>query len=281
VDYIPTQKLILPVDTVNALANGAIRPGEEGKMLPELKFSLKPNAQIMKGTLAQLDVLGSNKWERPVYYTSGGFSGSLGLERFYRTEGLAYRIVPIETPYKSIIEMGSIDTDTLYHRLMNTFEWGRMNQEDVHLDYYTIRTFSVIRFRSLYTRLALELLKEEEGEKAIKVLDRCMELAPNKVLPFDQYVSGITIPDGQGGLTHYEGIIEAYYLCGETEKANTILKEHYASLSDKYLYLNSMKQRHKNSLQREMNEILFQLEELGILVKSYKQTELMLELGLG
>ena len=281
VDYIPTQKLILPVDTVNALANGDIRPGDEDKMLPELRFTLKPNAQIMKGSLAQLDVLGSNKWKRPIYYTSGGFDGSLGLERFYRTEGLAYRIVPVETPYKSIIEMGSIDTDTLYHRLMNTFEWGRMNQEDVHLDYYTIRTLSVIRFRSLYTRLAMELLKEEKGEKAIQVLDRCMELAPNNVLPFDQYVSGITIPDGQGGLTHYEGVIEAYYLCGETEKANNILKEHYSSLSDKYLYLNSMKQRHKNSIQREMNEVLFQLEELGILVKSYKQTELMLELGLG
>ena len=124
-------------------------------MDPEFRFTLKPNEQIMKGSLAQLDVLGTNKWKRPVYYTSGGFDGSLGLERYYRTEGLAYRVVPIETPYKSILAMGGIDTDTLYDRLMNTFEWGRMNQEDVQLDYYTIRTLSVIRFRSLHTRLAL------------------------------------------------------------------------------------------------------------------------------
>ncbi len=281
VDYIPTQKLILPVDSANALASGAVRMGEEGSMLSELRLTLKPNAQIMKGSLAQLDVLASNKWERPVYYTSGGFDGSLGLERFYRTEGLAYRVVPKEKSYSSILEMGDIDTDTLYHHLMNTFEWGRMNQEDVHIDYYTVRTLSVIRFRSLHTRLALELIKEGKNEKAINVLDRCMELAPSRVLPYDQYVSGITIPDRQGGTIHYEGIIEAYYLCGEMDKANAILREHYTTLSEEYLYLNSMKARHKNSIQREINELLFQMEELSILLQKFKQSDLILELGMG
>ncbi len=281
VDFIPTQKLILPVDSANALASGAVRMGEEGSMLSELRLTLKPNAQIMKGSLAQLDVLGSNKWERPVYYTSGGSDGSLGLERFYRTEGLAYRVVPKETPYSSVLEMGDIDTDTLYHHLMNTFEWGRMNQEDVHIDYYTVRTLSVIRFRSLHTRLALELIKEGKNEKAINVLDRCMDLAPSRVLPYDQYVSGITIPDRQGGMIHYEGVIEAYYLCGEMDKANAILREHYTTLSEEYLYLNSMKARHKNSIQREINELLFQMEELSILLQKFKQSDLILELGMG
>ena len=281
VDYIPTQKLILQVDSANALASGAVRLGEEGSMLSELRLTLKPNAQIMKGSLAQLDVLGSNKWERPVYYTSGGFNGSLGLERFYRTEGLAYRVVPKETPYSSILAMGDIDTDTLYHHLMNTFEWGRMNQEDVHIDYYTVRTLSVIRFRSLHTRLALELIKEGKNEKAINVLDRCMDLAPSRILPYDQYVSGITIPDRQGGMSHYEGVIEAYYLCGEMDKANAILREHYTTLSEEYLYLNSMKPRHKNSIKREINELLFQMEELSSLLQKFKQSDLILELGMG
>ncbi len=176
--------------------------------------------------------------------------------------------------------MGRIDTDTLYHRLMNTFEWGRMNQEDVHLDYYTIRTFSVIRFRSLHTRLALQLLREGKKKKAIQVLDRCMELAPDRVLPYDQYISGITFPDRNGGLIHHEGVIEAYYLCGETEKGNEILKEHYTGLSEKYLYLNSMKKRHQTSIQREINEVFFQMEELSILLQKFDQTEMMLELGL-
>jgi len=185
----------------------------------------------------------------------------------------------VDSPYESIIVMGDIDTDTLYHRLMNTFQWGRMNQEDVRLDYYTTRTLAVIRFRSLHTRLALELLEEGKQDKAIEVLDRCMELAPSSVLPYDQYVSGITMPDRNGGLIHHEGIVEAYYLCGETEKANAILREHHETLSDEFQYHNAMKPRHRSSIQRETNEIMFQLEELRLLLQKYNQHDLMLELG--
>jgi hypothetical protein len=100
------------------------------------------------------------------------------------------------------------------------------------------------------------------------------------VLPFDQYVTGITLPNGQGGTIHHEGLIEAYYLCGEHVKANAILREYYDQLIDEYSYFNAMKPRHKNSIQREMNEVLFQLEEMNILMEQYGQEELMMELGL-
>jgi len=239
-------------------------------MVQEVKLELSPNEQILKGNLAQLDILATNKWKRPIYYTSGGFDGSLGLERYYRNEGLAYRVVPVETPYESILEMGGIDTDTLYDRLINTFQWGRMNREDVQLDFSTIRTLSVIRFRGLHTRLAMQLLREGKKDKAITVLDHCMELAPSDVLPYDQYITGITLPDGQGGYIHYEGIIEAYYLCGESENANIILKEHYQSLSDEFTYFNALKPRQTSSIQREMNDVAYQMEELKILMQKIR-----------
>ena len=163
---------------------------------------------------------------------------------------------------------------------MNRFQWGRMNEKDVQLDYYTIRTLSVIRFRSLHTRLALQLLEEGKQVKAIEVLDRCVELSPSHVLPFDQYITGITIPDSQGGVIHHPGVIEAYYMCGEMEKANNILSEHYVNLAEELTYFNAMKSRHKSSIQREISEVMFQMEELRILLQSYGQEELMLELGL-
>jgi len=155
-----------------------------------------------------------------------------------------------------------------------------MNAKDVQLDYYTIRTLSVIRFRSLHTRLAMKLLEEGKKEKAVEVLDRCMDLSPSRVLPFDQFISGITLPDRQGGIIHYEGIIEAYYLCGETEKANAILREYYLELAAKFNYFNGMKSRHRSSIQRETSEVSYQLEELKILLQTYRQQELMQELGL-
>lgn len=280
VDYIPTHKIILPVDSATVISNGTVMPHDSDRIVKEIRFQLTPNAQIMKGSLAQLDVISSSKWKRPIYYTSGGFDNSLGLEQYYRTEGLAYRLVPVKTPYESIMVMGDIDTDTLYDRLMNTFHWGRMNEKDVHLDYYTIRTMSVIRFRSLYTRLAVKLIEEGKKEKALKVLDRCMELAPSRVLPFDQYITGITLPNRKGGAIHYEGIIEAYYLCGETEKSNDILKEYYQDLVKEYNYYNSMKPRQRSSIQREINEVLYQIEEMKLLLQRYQQNEMMLQLGI-
>lgn len=280
VNFIPTHQLIIPVDSATVVSNRTVAPEDANRVEKEIRIQLEPNGQILKNTLGQLDIIASNKWDRPIYYTSGGFDGSLGMEEFYRLEGLAYRLVPVRTPYESILVMGAIDIDTLYDRLMNTFEWGRMNEEDVHLDYYTIRTLSVIRFRSLYTRLAMELLKQGDRERAIKVLDRCMEQAPSRVLPFDQYVTGITMPKRDGGIIHHEGIIEAYYLCGEPGKANQILSEHYQNLSQEILYYNTMKPRHRSSIQREINEAMFQLEELKILLENFQQKELMLELGI-
>jgi len=280
VNFIPTHQLIIPADSATVVSNGTVAPEDANRIEKEIRIQLEPNGQILKNALGQLDIIASNKWDRPIYYTSGGFDGSLGLEEFYRLEGLAYRLVPVRTPFESILVMGAIDTDTLYDRLMNTFEWGRMNEEDVHLDYYTIRTLSVVRFRSLYTRLAMELLKQGDRERAIKVLDRCMELAPSRVLPFDQYVTGITMPKKDGGIIHHEGIIEAYYLCGETGKANQILTEHYQNLSKEILYYNAMKPRHRSSIQREINEAMFQLEELKILLENFQQEDLMLELGI-
>ena len=280
VNFIPTNQLILQVDSATVVSNGTVAPEDANRVEKQIPIVLEPNGQILKNNLAQLDIISSNKWKRPIYYTSGGFDGSLGLEEFYRNEGLAYRLVPVKTPFESILVMGDIDTDTLYKRLMNQFEWGRMNAEDVQLDYYTIRTMSVIRFRSIYTRLAMLLLQDGDRVRAVEVLDRCMELAPSRVLPYDQYVTGITMPNGDEGVIHHEGIIEAYYLCGETEKANHILSEHYQNLSKEVSYYNAMKARHRSSIRREINEAMFQMEELRILLQNFQQEELMLELGI-
>jgi hypothetical protein len=281
VNFIPTHKLILPVDSARVLSNGTVPMNRAGDLVKEIPILLDGNDQILKNNLGQLDILGSNQWNRPIYYTAGGFDGSLGLEEYYRIEGLAYRVVPIRTPYESILELGYIDTDTLYHRLMKQFQWGRMNEEDVQLDYYTIRTISsVIRFRSIYTRLAMQLLEEGDTERAVEVLDYCMELAPSRVFPFDQYITGITLPGRDGEVIHHEGVIEAYYLCGENDKANEILLEHYSTLSSELQFFNAMNARHRSSIQRDINERMFQLEELKNLLQIYGQDDLLLKLGI-
>ena len=281
VDYIPTPNLVLQVDSANVMENGIIRPEQADRMLDQVRFRLQPNEQILKGNLAQLDIFATNDWKRPIYFTAGGFDGSLNLEDYYQLEGLAYKIVPIRTPRESILVMGDVNTEKMYHNLMHKFSWGRMNAEDVQLDYYTKRTLSVIRFRNTYTRLALKLLEEGDRGRAVEVLDRCMELAPHEVLPYDRYVAGITFPDGEGGQTHHEGIIEAYYMCGETDKANALLREYYGILSEEISFFNSLKQKRRSNVEQDWYEVMAQIEELRMLLEKYGQKDLMLELGIG
>ena len=69
-------------------------------------------------------------------------------------------------------------------------------------------------------------------------------------------------------------------MCGEIEKANGILKEHYESLSSEFSYYDAMKPRHSSSIQREINDALYQMEELKLLLQRFRQNDLMLELGI-
>ncbi|MFZ5940505.1 MAG: protein O-mannosyl-transferase family [Bacteroidota bacterium] len=280
IDFIPTHRFILPVDSATVLSNGTVKPGNADELVKEIRFELTPDDQVMKGTLAELDLLATNHWKRPIYFVAGGNEGALGLEGYFQLEGLAYRLVPIQTPEKSILEFGRIDTDILYDKLMNTFTWGHMDDPDVYLDYYHVRTLNVIRFRNVYTRLAVALVKEGKNEKAAEVLDRCMELAPKNKLPYDRNIGGITFPDDKGGFVHHEGIIEAYYLCGQTEKANALLRDYYNDLAQEFSFYNSLKPRLQYTVQQESYNVLSQMEELKMLITAYHQDDLALELGL-
>ncbi|MCF8224659.1 MAG: DUF2723 domain-containing protein [Bacteroidales bacterium] len=279
VDYIPTHKIVIETDSATAIDNNIVSPENADLIEQDLRIELTPNSQILKGNMAQLDIFAQNDWKRPIYFSAGGFDGSMGFEDYYQLDGLSYQVVPIKTPRESILVMGRIDPDKMYDIVMNKFTWGRMNEDDVRLDYYSIRTLSVIRFRSLHTRLALALIENGERDKAIEVLDRCMELGPHDVVPYDRFIAGLTFPRQDGTTMHHEGIIEAYYMCGETEKANKIISEYFEVLSDELAYFNSLKSNDQSSVQQEMYETMAQIEELRMLLRAYDQEDKMLELG--
>ncbi len=279
VDYIPTNKIVIEVDSATVIKNGIVKPQDADKIEKELRIQLPADNQILKGNMAQLDIFGKNGWKRPIYFTAGGFDGSLGFESYYQLDGLAYQVVPILTPQESILVMGRIDPDKMYDIVMNKFSWGRMNEDDVTLDYYSIRTLAVIRFRNLHTRLAISLLNKGEKEKAIEVLDHCMELSPNDVLPYDRYIAGLTFPQRNGNTIHHEGIIEAYYMCGETDKGNKLLEEYFYILNQQMAYFNSLKDKDRKSVEQDFYETMAQMEELRNLLVNYSQNEKLLELG--
>ena len=188
------QKLLPPV---------LLKPQDSAKIVPYIDIKLK-GSSILKSQLIVLDILAHNNWERPVYFVTGYHNDAFGLEEYFQLEGLAYRLVPIKSQNKSWLDYGRIDTDILYENMIKKFVWGGAKEKGVNIDYNHKRTLIVVKARMNYARLAKALVAEGKNEKAIEVLDYCMETLPLDKLSYDPYVADV---------------IEAYFAAGATEKA--------------------------------------------------------------
>jgi hypothetical protein len=202
-DIIPTRTIRIPVDRAKVIASGTVKPQDSAKIVPYIDIKLK-GSSILKSQLIVLDILAHNNWQRPIYFVTGYHNDALGLEEYFQLEGLAYRLVPIKSQNKSWLDYGRIDTDILYENMMKKFAWGGAKEKGVDIDYNHKRTLIVVKARMNYARLAKALVEEGKNEKAIEVLDYCMQTFPLEKLSYDPYMADV---------------IEAYFAAGATEKA--------------------------------------------------------------
>ena len=186
VNYMPTRHFILKVYKENAKKAGTVNPNMPDSLIPnEIKFSLPKNKNyIIKGELMVLDMLAQNNWKRPIYYAVTVSSDNyLNLQNYFSVEGLAYRITPFKTNGASPLGYGTVNTEKMYDNLVNKFVWGGINNPDVYLDENNMRM--TMNFRANFDRLANALIQEGKKDKAKKALDRCLEVTPDKTVPYD------------------------------------------------------------------------------------------------
>ena len=125
-----------------------------------------------------MDIIAANDWERPVYFAASAGTGDfIGLEKFVRMEGFAYRLVPYSTENAEPGEIGEVDSDIMYDNVMNKMVWGRMNEPDVIIEENNRRQISIIDIRGTLARLADKLTLEGKKDKAQEVLKNEMENA--------------------------------------------------------------------------------------------------------
>tara|TARA_B100001250_G_scaffold114092_1_gene96547 strand:+ start:1610 stop:4708 length:3099 start_codon:yes stop_codon:yes gene_type:complete len=202
-NYCPTKKLKLTVN--KEIAKTFVPEEHQNKIVDEIKFRLKGSG-IFKNKLMVLDILANFNWERPIYFAiTVGRDNYMGLQKYFQLEGLAYRLVPYSVASKDG-QTGIVHTEKMYERLMNKFEWGGLNNPDLYFD--ETNTRMVMNFRNNYSRLAESLYQKAEKEKAIAVLDKCMDEFPGNVVNLSYF----SIP-----------IVDLYYKLGEVEKGNEVL----------------------------------------------------------
>ena len=256
-DYLPTKNLSLKVDRQAVIDNKTVQEGLENKIVPALEWTLKGN-YILKNSLMQLDMLTTNNWDRPVYFAiTVGSNAYLQLEDYFQLEGLAYRLVPIKTKNRDG-QTGRVATDIMYDNVMNKFKWGGMDTSDIYIDGETTMRMTY-NLRNNFARLADALLKEGKKDSAIKVLDRCIEVMPEKNVPYNFFM----LP-----------IAEGFYRAGEPEKANKIVERLTDIYEDDLNYYLSLTDSYAKQTKTESQRAMSVLQRMLNLSKIYKQDTL-------
>ncbi|MHC1708696.1 MAG: DUF2723 domain-containing protein [Bacteroidales bacterium] len=204
-DYFPTNKFSIPVDKEKVLANGTVPKELAGLVVPSLQWVLDVQG-VQKNHLMVLDLLSNFNWDRPVYFSSTiGEDNYLNLQPYFQLEGLAYRLVPVlDTIQRN--ETGRVNTDIMYTNLMNKFRL-RMDNPKIYYNEDHLRMTS--NLRNIYGRLAIALLEEGKVDSAVKVVDRCLEIMPDKIIPYNFFVMPF---------------IDVYYQSGNKAKGKKIME---------------------------------------------------------
>jgi len=187
-NYLPANKFIIDVDTSLVLANGTVGKYFNDRILSPVIWEFT-DEDAFKGDLAIMDLLSTNKWKRPIYFsTTVPAHQYKGLDKFFVQEGMAYRIVPIKTDKSDQGEFGMIDPYVMYDNMMNKFKWGNAGDPAVYLDENNRRMFS--NFRRIFGNLGRELLEYGDTTKAVEVAYRALEIVPAGKLPHDFFSIG-------------------------------------------------------------------------------------------
>jgi hypothetical protein len=170
INAVPAKNLQLSIPIEKVLANGTVKRVDSNKIVKEMKWTY-PKSYMAKADFMVLDLIANNNWERPIYFAmTVGPDNYFGLDKYFQLDGMAYRLVPIESQSRGG-QVGRIDTDLLYEKLMNEFVWGNIGGENVYLDEQNMRM--TMNLRGNFTRLAKELVMQGDSVRANEVLDKC------------------------------------------------------------------------------------------------------------
>jgi hypothetical protein len=167
------------------------------------------------------------------------------MEKYFRLDGLTYRIVPILSAGQEG-QIGSIDSKILYENLINKFRWGNVADPKVYLDENNIRMLS--NFRNNFSRLAEQLINENKLDSAVQVLDKCF-----KVMPINQVPLNYTVLP----------IIEQYARAKQEGKAKDLAHKLFDNLNQEAIYYFSIKPNYALGIDQEKRMCLYSIQQLG------------------
>ncbi len=251
---LPAKALYLNIDTAYVKSLGIV-PKDMEHLIPEqMVFRLKGNG-LEKNTFMILDMILTGNWTRPIYFNNTSLQNAgIDFRRYVVQEGNTYRLLPID---RGNLQDDLVDTEVMYDNMMNKFSFRELDNPKVYYseDY---RNF-VLNHRSSFNTLAEALIAKNNMERAQEVLNRSLEVMPNKSLRYD-----------------YSNVQTASLLfqVGESEKAIDIAQKLGESSKGYLEYYVNMEASPSNEVQKHMTI----LSLLSRMLKQHGQDELATEI---
>jgi hypothetical protein len=241
----PVKRFKVPVDAELVRKNGTLSTTDS--ILPELLFEIPENKNdLTKNDLMVLNIIASNAWKRPIYFTSP--YGDLGFGQYLRKDGIAYRLVPAQMSYPQqnwVVEntlrqvgMGGTsvrdnNTDYMYENMMTKFKFGGADKQGVYYDEENRR--HLLTIRTAFGEAAGNMADKNRKDEARKLLEKAEQNIRTDNLPYamvSRYNS-----HNQSGLVY----LEAAYKAGMAELAEKIRKVVRTDLEQQKAYYDYLK----------------------------------------
>ena len=192
------------------------------------QMMLKKKRMYTRSEMMIMEMIEQNDFERPMYFCATvGNDYYLGLEPWLELTGLTYQI----TPTRSADGQPRVNTEKMYENMLHKFQYGNMNIPGIYIDENLMRMCRT--HRMMFAQLAEQLIRENQKEKALEVLDFAEEQLPGCNIPYD-YTSA--------------SMASMYFLLGEDEKGLAIM-DNVANTCAEYI-------RFAHSLNKRQQEVM-------------------------
>jgi hypothetical protein len=210
--YVPTRDAFIPVNRKDAIKYGAVSENDTNYVDVIPLQLLGSDNYITKDDLAMLDVIGSNIWERPIYFAVTNRPDKLfGLQDYLRLEGLGLRLVPTKYPTDpnyGIIGSGKVDVEKIYENVTTKFRWGNFDKEPTFIN----KSYepSVQSLQLVILRGALGLLEQGDKKRSLELVDLYFSKFPDFNFRYNYR-------------THF--LIDVYLKAGEYKRAKPVIEQ--------------------------------------------------------
>jgi hypothetical protein len=232
--FITSRKMRIKVDREAVIANGAVTKDQYDSIPQFIEFTLGGGA-LYKSKLMVLDLLSTNDWKRPIYFSSTvGADNFFGLQKYFRKEGLAYRLTPIATKLTEEElrgDVGYTNSAILYDNVMNKFAWGNMQDTTIYVDEQNYNLSHHVG--SVMQSLAAQLIVENKKDSAEKVLDKIVLMLPNKNYHYDE--------------RYMLDVCDNYFAIGKRDKGMQIFNVLKKNFTEDFNYYQQMSEERKKA----------------------------------